>query len=454
MSYNFKLLNREQQWLLPPSIDDWLPREHLARFMLDATEQMDLSEFLAPYRADGTGQAAFHPTALLTMLIYAFSIGDRSSRMIEKRCVDDVAYRFIMANQKPDHSTICRFRETHEQALRGVFLQVLRLCEKAGMIKVGIVALDGTKLVASASLAANHKKETLAAEVQKIFAEVKATDKSEDELYGKDKRGDELPPDLIDPKSRRARLQECIKRLDDEDDAVRKTQSEKIAQREISEAESGQKKRGRKPKLPDEVVDKDAKANVTDPESRIMKTRFGFVQGYNGQIVVTEQQIILAADVTQEENDQHQLKPMLQQAQSNLKEVKVVAAIGAILIDAGYCNEDNLKSETAAGPELFCATTKDWKQRKALREAGAPRGRIPKILTVKDRMERKLLTQRGRKMYRKRGKTVEPVFGQMDTVQDGKRCMRRGLDAVQSEWSFTCAIHNLLKIWRSQRARK
>lgn len=452
MAYHFKPCDREQRLLLPPSLDEWLPCGHLARFILDATAQMNLSAFLAAYRADGTGQAAFHPASMVALLLYSYSIGERSSRQIEKRCEEDVAYRFIMANQRPDHSTLCRFRETHEAALSAVFVQVLRLCQEAGVLKVGVVALDGTKLIASAALDANHKKDALGAEVQKILEEAKAADTREDALFGRDRRGDELPPELQDPRSRIARLKECMGRLQAKEDAERGAQAEKIARREQAEAESGKKMRGRKPKLPDEVVDADAKANVTDPESRIMKTRWGYEQAYNGQAVVTEQQYILAADVTQEENDQHQAHPMLKQAQANLAEVKVAAAIGALLLDAGYCNETTLKSETEEGPELFCATTKDWKRRKALREQPSPRGRIPKALTVKDRMERKLLTQRGRSMYRKRGQIVEPVFGQIQTVQDGKRCMRRGVRAVRSEWRFTCGAHNLLKLWRSKRA--
>jgi hypothetical protein len=357
-----------------------------------------------------------------------------------------------MANQRPDHSTICRFRETHEDALSAVFLQALRLCEEAGVLKVGVVALDGTKLVASAALDANRKKDALFEEVQKMLSEAKSADTREDALFGRDKRGDELPPEFQDPRGRPARLKACLERLQAKEDAERNAQAEKIARREQAEAESGQKMRGRKPKLPDEAVDADSKANVTDPESRIMKARRGYVQGYNAQALVNEQQFILAADVTQEENDQHQAQPMLKQARANLAEVKVAAAIGALLLDAGYCNEAFLESETEEGLELFCATTKDWKQRKALREQPAPRGRMPKSLTVKDRMERKLRTQRGRKMYRKRSEIVEPVFGQIQTVQDGKRCMRRGVRAARSEWRFTCGAHNLLKLWRSKKA--
>ncbi len=452
MGYHFKECNRAQTLLLPPSIDDWLPEEHLARFILDATSHMGMKPFLAAYRADGTGQAAFDPRMMVPLLLYSYCIGERSSRQIEKRCESDVAYRFITANERPDHSTICRFRETHEAALGAIFMQTLQLCQAAGLVKLGAVALDGTKLVASAALAANQKKATLEAEVEKMMADARRTDAEEDALYGREARGDELPPEMRNRHGRQARLRECVERLRKEEAAARESQAEKIAEREKAETASGKKTRGRKPKQPKEAVDAEAKANVTDPDSRIMKTRTGYVQGYNGQVVVTEQQIIVAADVTQEANDQHQLEPMVAQAEENLAEVEVESPIQAVLVDAGYCNETNLKSETKGGPELFCATTKDWKQRKALREQSTPRGRMPKHMTVKDRMERKLLTRRGRHMYRKRGKTVEPVFGQMTVVQDGKRCMRRGVEAVRSEWRFTCGAHNLLKLWRSRRA--
>ena len=451
MDYHFKPCDRSQMLLLPPSLDEWLPEDHLSRFIVDAVGQFELGEFMAQYRSDGAGQAAFHPAPVLALLLYWYCKGERSSRKIESCCEDDVASRFIMANQKPDHSMFCRFRVRHQSAIAKVFVQVLQLCEKAGLVKLGSVSLDGTKIKASAALDANRKLDALEAEVQQMLAEAAAVDAREDALFGADKRGDELPPDLRDAKGRKKRLQECAARLKAEQAAARSQQQEKIDTRKEEEAASGKKRRGRKPKRPDEVVDKEQKANTTDPDSRIMKTRSGYVQGYNAQALVSEEQIVIAADVTQEENDQKQLKPMLRQAQTNLLAVGRVAALGAVLVDAGYCSDENLKTEEEFGVDLYCATTKDWKQRKALSEAPPPRGRMPKHLTVKDRMERKLLTQAGRAMYKKRGKTVEPVFGQIKTVQDGGRCMRRGLQANRSEWRFTCSAHNLLKLWRSTR---
>lgn len=451
MNYNFKPCDRSQMLLLPPSVEEWVPDDHLARFVVDAVKQFDLSEFMGAYRSDGVGQASFHPAPVIALLLYWYCKGERSSRRIESYCQDDVASRFIMANQQPDHSMFCRFRVRHEAALEKVFLQVLQLCQKAGLIKLGSVSLDGTKIIASAALDANRKLDALQAEVQKMLAEAQTVDAREDALFGPDKRGDELPPELRASKDRMKRLKECAARLQAEEDAARSAQQSKIDAREEAEAASGKKCRGRKPKLPDEVVDKDQKANTTEPESRILKTRKGYVQGYNAQAVATEEQIIIAADVTQEENDQKQFKPMIQQAKANLAAVKVVLALGAVLIDAGYCSDENLQAEDELGVDLYCATKKDHKQRQEANEAPPPRGRIPKKLTARERMERKLRTKKGRSMYKKRGKTIEPVFGQIKTVQDGGRCMRRGLKANRSEWKFTCSAHNLLKLWRSSR---
>ena len=455
---NFKAVNREQMLLLPPSLDEWLPEEHLAWFILDAVEEMDLSGFYAKYRSDGTGQAAYHPQMLLAVLLYGYCRGERSSRKLEQRCQEDVAFRVLAANQNPDHCTLARFRQDFETELSAVFTQVLRLCQKAGLLKVGKVALDGTKLKANAALDANKTLAGIEAEVKRMLSEAQHEDEREDQLFGKDKRGDELPADLRERGSRRARLKECKERLEQEAAESRRGQEEKLAAREKEEQERGEKLRGRKPLAPEEKVDPDSKANVTDPQSRIMKTRSGYVQGYNGQALVDEGQVIIAADVTDEENDQRQFRPMLGQAQANLAAVKAVVAIGAVLLDAGYCSEETLSLEgkkvedLGRVPELFCATAKGWKVRQALREHGPPRGRRPQGLNARERMERKLRTKRGRKFYSKRGEIVESIFGQIDTVQDGKQCSRRGLTAARSEWRFTCAASNLLKLWRRQRA--
>jgi len=449
MGYHFLPCERDQLSLLPPALQDWLPEGDLAWFILDAVAQMNLTAIERTYRADGWGPAAYEPAMMVAPLLYAYCLGERSSRRIERLCQRDLAFRVITANQGPDHTTIARFRQTHEIALATLFTQVLRLCAEAGLVKVGIVALDGTKIKASAALASNRTVETIATEVSRMLTEAQATDAAEDRQYGPARCGDELPEGVRDRKSRLARLQACQERLTQEAATATAPQPAKIETRQAEAAATGQKKRGRKPKAPAAAADRDATANVTDPDSRIMKTQAGYVHGYNAQAVVTEEQRIVAAEVTQEENDMKQLPPMLKRAQANLKAIAHLRAIGTALADAGYCSEANLLATDPAGPALLMATNKDWKQRKALRAPPPPRGRSPKGLTVRDRMERMLLTTRGRRLYKKRGQTVEPVFGQIKSARGCDGFMRRGTAACDSEWKLLCATHNLLKLWRN-----
>ena len=452
MGYNFLPCDRDQLYLMPPALQDWLPDGDLAWFILDAVGQMDLAKIERTYRADGWGAAAYMPAMMVALLLYAYCLGERSSRRIERLCERDVAFRVITANQGPDHTTIARFRKDHEQALAALFTDVLRLCAEAGLVKVGVVALDGTKVQANAALAANRTAGAIEEAVHTMLAEAQAADDAEDRVYGPDQRGDELPEALRDRTSRLARLRECQARLEREAAEAVAQQQAKLEGRQAEEAATGQKRRGRKPKAPDPTSGAMAKANVTDPESRIMKTQRGYVQGYNAQAMVTEEQIIVAAEVTQEANDVKQLHPMLQQAQANLDAIDHTQAIGTALADAGYCSAANLTDAEPTGPELVIATNKDWKQRQALREQPCPRGRIPKRLSRRDRMERKLLTKRGRRLYKKRGQTVEPVFGQIKSARGCDRFMRRGKAACASEWKVFCATHNLLKLWRSGKA--
>ena len=454
MSYNLIECNREQMYLMPVSLEEWLPEGHLSWFVLDAMEAIDLSKFYLKYRADGWGRAAYDPRMMVSLLLYAYCLGVRSSRQIERACEVDVAFRVITANQKPDYSTVCRFRSQNEEELGMLFTQVLRLCAEVGLVKAGVVALDGTKVKANASLSANRTEEHIEAEVRKMLAEAREKDGEEDRLFGKDSRGDEIPEGLKDRRTRLARLQECRERLAREKEEKVQCQVEKIEKRQVEEEAMGHKKRGRKLKELTKVVQEEAKAkaNVTDPDSRIMKTRAGYVQGYNAQAVVDRGQVIIAADVTQEENDVHQLHPMTEKAQQELKVVEIEEGIKRELADAGYWSEDNIANSSLIDPEFLIATTKDWKQRKAMRERGAPRGRIPKQLSVRDRMERKLLTKAGSTLYKLRSQTVEPVFGQIKAVRDCGTFMRRGLKAVQSEWRLICATHNLLKLFRTNHA--
>jgi len=448
MAYNFQPCDRNQAYILPPSLADWLPQGHLAWFVLDAVEQIDLQPFYKKYRTDGIGNSAFNPSMMVGLLMYAYCTGERSSRRIERYCQTDVAYKVITANQSPDHSTISRFRKDNEANLKNLFLEVLRLCAETGLVKLGKVSLDGTKIKANASLAANRTLKHLERAVEKMLAEADAKDAEEDKTFGPDKRGDELPEDLRDRNSRLERLKACKQRLECERAEAKQTQQKKIDQRQAKEEATGRKSRGRKPKSPEDARNKDAKANVTDPDSRIMKTRKGYVQGLNAQAAVTEDQVIVAEDVTQQANDKQQLHPMLEQAEANRRAVGVKETMDTALADAGYSSDNNFRKVSAGGAELLIATQKDWQQRKSLQDR-PPRGPIPLGLSATELMERKLRTKRGRELYKWRSRTVEPVFGQIKDVRGFDRFMRRGFEACRSEWSLICATHNLLKLWRS-----
>jgi transposase len=451
--YNFIRPNRHQLFLMPPALQDWLPSDDLAYFLLDAVDQFNLAPFQAIYRADGVGQAAFQPHMMVTLLLYAYCLGVRSSRQIERLCERDVAFRVVAGNLRPDHATIARFRQRHGEALKGLFTDILRLCKEAGLVKVGVVVIDGTKMAADAALEANRTYESIRAEVETMLREAESKDADEDRLNGPGHRGDELPEAMRDRGGRLERLKQCRERLEREAAIAVAEHARKLEERVAKEAATGQKLRGRKPKPVSQAPEPEAKANVTEPDSRIMKTRRGYVQGYNAQAVATADQIIVAAEVTQEENDVDQLHPMLAATADELKAAGVEERVGAALVDAGYCSEENLERADPEGPELFVATRKDWKQREQMRQAPPPRGRIPGHLSRRERMDRKLLTKRGRRLYRKRSQIIEPVFGQTKACRGIARFQRRGLANCQSEWKVICGTHNLLKLWRSGKAR-
>jgi len=448
MAHFFRQPDRRQRFLLPVDMMDWLPEEDIVHVIVDAVGLMDLSDFEATCKVGRAGQPPFAPAMLLGLLIYAYSHGVRSSRAIERLCRRDAGYRFIVGDDVPDHSVIARFRQRHAERMKGVFLQVLELCREAGLIRLGLVALDGTKVKANAALDANRTASTIGEQINRVLAEAEATDAREDRQFGPDAGGPALPGDLKRRGDRLARLKACQEKLQAQAAAAASRQENKIAAREAEEQATGRRKRGRKPKEPDPSVDPDTVANTTDPQSGILKTRRGWVQGYNAQAVVTTGQIILAADVTTEANDVRQLTGMLDQAQANVEAVAGdEAVLGAAVADAGYWSEANADSQTEEC-ELFIATQKDHKQRAALREAPAPRGRIPKSMTVRERMDRKLRTKRGRALYRKRGASVEPVFGQMKDRQDAGRFSMRGLELCRGEWQLQAAVHNLRKLHR------
>ena len=447
MGYNFLPYDQDQLYLLPPSINEWVPEESLPRFVDEVVETLDmngrLQGFYERYRADGWGRAAYHPKMMVKVLIYAYCHGITSSRRIARGLENDVGLRYLSANQQPDFRTIADFRRDNLDEIRGLHIEVLELCREAGLMKMGRVALDGRKVAGNAALARNRTRETLETEVEKILAEAERVDAEEDALYGEENRGDELPEELRSSQGRLQRLQQAMQRLEETEDEAREAQEQKIEEREEEETRTGKKKRGRKPKAPEEMVNPEAKANTTDPDSRIMKTRMGYVQGYNCQAVVDcQSQVIVAQAVTQEENDCRQLEPMLEECEKQAGERPE-----KLSADAGYWSEENavLGDDLT---ELFIATKKDWKQRKAMAEQGPPRGRIPKNATTRDRMERKLLTKQGRAVYRQRGSTVEPVFGQMSN-RGLNRFVMRGREKVGVEWSLWSTTHNILKLWRS-----
>ena len=454
MAHFFREPDRRQRFLLPVDMMDWLPEGDIVHVVVDAVGLMELSDFEATCKVGRAGQPPFAPAMLLALLIYAYSHGVRSSRAIERLCRRDAGYRFIVGDDVPDHSVIARFRQRHAKRMKGVFLQVLELCREAGLIRLGLVALDGTKVKANASLDANRTASTIGEQIDRVLAEAEATDAREDRQFGPEASGPAMPGDLKRRGERLARLKACQEKLQAKAAAAADRQQKKIAAREGEEKATGRRKRGRKPKDPDPSVDPDTVANTTDPESGILKTRRGWVQGYNAQAVVTTGQIILAADVTTEANDVRQLTGMLDQAQANAEAVLgEEALLGAAVADAGYWSEANAESQTEEC-ELFIATQKDHKQRAALREAPPPRGRMAKSMTARERMDRKLRTKRGRALYRQRGASVEPVFGQLKDRQDAGRFSMRGLELCRGEWQIQAAVHNLRKLHRESVRRK
>lgn len=451
MARHFRAPERRQKALLPADMMEWLPEDDIVHLIVEAVGMMDLSKFEASYKLGRAGQAPFAPGMLLALLIYAYSQGVRSSRAIERLCHRDAGYRFIVCDNLPDHTVIARFRQRHSAEMKTVFLAVLRLCREAGLVRLGLIALDGTKVQANASLEANRTAASIEAEIEKILAEAEATDVKEDSQPAA-QQGAALPKALAWRTDRLTRLRKCKEKLERRATAAAARQQAKIDAREAEEQATGKRKRGRKPKPIDPSIEPDTNANITDPDSGIMKTRRGWLQGYNGQIVVTTGQIIIAADLTTAANDVQQLSPMLVQAQANVVAVadpdeKDAVTLGAVVADAGYWSEANSATETE-DCELIIATQKDHKQRAALRSAPPPRGRKPNNLTAREQMDRKLRTRRGRDLYRRRGASVEPVFGQMKDRQGARRFSMRGLERCRGEWNLHAAVHNVRKLHR------
>ena len=434
--------------LLPPSLKDWLPAGHLVYFVADLTENLDLSALLASYGGPARGTVPYDPKLLTAILLYGYCSGVFSSRRIARKLEEDVAFRVLAADQRPDFRTISDFRKAHLRALSELFMQVLQMCQKAGLVKLGHVALDGTKIKANASkhkamsyARMNKEEERLKREVEALLRQADEEDEAEDAEYG-DKRGDELPEELAYREGRLKKIREAKEALERE---AREEAEAKKAEREAREKEGPV--RGRKPQEPDPNPAPEAQKNFTDPESRIMPSpsdKKSFIQAYNCQAAVDgKAQIIVAADITQAANDKRQAVPMLNQVVANTGSVP-----RKLLMDAGYFSGKAVAAVEALGPEVFMPPNRQEHGRAA---EAAGRGRIPDAFSPAQRMKRKLRTKRGLAAYGKRKEIAEPVFGQMKQARGFRQFLLRGAAKVKGEWLLLCSTHNILKLWKSGR---
>ena len=489
MAQNFIECDREQAFLMPPSLREWLCEDHLAWFVIEAVEGMNLDEFYADYRADGHGRAAYEPSMMVALVLYAYATGQRSARAIERHCRQDIAYRVITANRVPDHATVARFVCRHERALGELFGSVLTLCARAGLVSTGVVAIDGTKLKANASREANLDYGRIARE---IVAEAKATDEAEDERYG-EARGDELPERLRTSEGRRQWLGEAQRDLEAERaareesaeetawmprgraldqgrrgwhrdarqrlderrerearpiarsrtarlaESKRRLEEELRAERDANEAYEAYRSRGISrdgrrfgggPPSPHRVPDiPTGKINTTDPDSRLLKVTGGYVQGYNAQATVNEKQIVLAAEISVDSPDFGQLEPMVDATAAELAQAGVTEPPEVVVADAGYWHHEQIDSVAAGGIAVLIPP--DAGKRKGARP-GWQGGRY-------EWMRRVLATEHGERLYRKRSQTVEPMFGHTKHNRGMSRFHRRGRSAARTEWRLITA---------------
>lgn len=448
MGKTYRPWNPNQQYLLPPSVQDWLPKNDLVYFILDTVNELDISGISRKYEQEHRGYPPYHPRMMVALLLYAYCRGIYSSRRIMQACEERLSFRVITGDDIPNFRTISDFRKLHLGQLEELFVQVLRLCQKAGLIKLGHIALDGTKVKANAS---RHKamsygrmqqeEKRLKEEIRELLNRAETTDEREDSEYGPDRRGDELPQELARRKSRLKRIQEAKRALESE----ARTAAEKAEKQDKSAIcqEQGKSKRGRKPKPVSQVVPDNKQYNFTDPESAIMKANNkGWDQCGNAQAAVDGyKQIIVAYDVSSQSNDKKQFEPMVAKAEKNVGEDKKIRAVSA---DSGYYSESNVDFAREHKIDAYIATKKD---KHAARTAKTPRGRMPKGLTAKEKMARKLSTKRGREVYGKRKTIVEPVFGQVKRARGFLQFSLRGLAKMRGEWALVCLTHNLLKLF-------
>lgn len=435
--------------LFAPDLKQWLPEDDLVYFIIDVIDELDLKPIYRQYNSDKGGQPPYHPKMMVALLLYAYCVGLPSSRKIEKATYHSIPFRVLTANQHPDHDTIANFRKRHLHELAQLFVAVLRLCQKAGLVKLGHVSLDGTKVRANAS---RHKAMSygrmdskiaeLEAQVQQLLKQAEACDQQEDTLYGKGKRGDQLPKQLQFRKSRLKSIREAKKAIEQEARDNFKLQ-QKEYEKKLKAKVKRTDRRGRPPKAPSEKPDPQRQFNFTDPDSKVMVdgATKSFQQSYNCQAAVDKKaQVILASGVTQQTNDKRQVKPLIKAVKANSGKVPDQASA-----DAGYFSEDNCRFLQSEHIDAFIATEKTNK----LANSDAPRGRIPKNASITERMTRKLQTVKGRLVYAKRKHIVEPVFGQIKEARQFRRFSLRGLKNVSAEWDIVCLTHNLLKLYRS-----
>jgi transposase len=518
MAFGYLAADRDQLFLLPVDMKDWLPKGHLVWFVLDVVAQLDTSALHARHPNDGPGRAAYDPDMLLGLLVYAYCTGQRSSRQIERLCEVDIAYRVACANHPPDHTTLARFRQVHAAVAQELFAQVLALCARAGLLKVGVVAIDGTKMAAQASMSANKTLPQLRHIVSELFARAEEADAAEDRAHGP-ARGDELPPELADPTKRAERIKAALAQLEAAEEAgaargaelaERSERAEAAAHaegalprgrpplgREVARAEkalelarkravarrgaieaayakAGKKLGGRAPDLEKAKAVKLAherlrrvraaraerdqadqaavfagqpKANLTDPDSRLMHTRSGYLQAYNAQAAVGDNGLVIAAELTQEANDLRQLVPMLDAVSANLAVAGASVPVGTVLADAGYFSEANV---AAPGPDRLIATKKSWALRNKTKTEGYKTGPAPEGASPVEAMEHRICSEAGSALYARRASTVEPVFGQHKAARGYRAFMQRGLVNVTGEWKLMNTVHNLLKLYRAQ----
>jgi transposase len=445
--HRFREYNPDQLLLLPQDMRSWLPEDHLAWFVSDVVDRLDGRAIVDEYLHLAGGRPGFHPSMMLKLLIYAYCVGIPSSRGIERKTHEDIAFRVLATGYHPDHTAIAKFRARHLAVLSDLFVQVLMLAKQMGLVKLGYVALDGTKVKANAS---KHKAmsydrmsrrlDELRAEVDELLKRAQATDDLEDKKYGKGVRGDEIPKELRFKQGRIAKIEEAKAALE------KQARQEAIESGKLDDDGNPPGKGGGSSKsLPGTPKPKQQR-NFTDPESRIMRdgATKSFEQAYNVQTAVDcDSQIIVSADVTQDVGDKQQLVPMVEQIEGNLGEIP-----DRVLGDSGYFSTGNVEYVDGNFMEPFICRGQTQHSDKP---EPAPRGRIPNDMSIVDRMSRKLKTKTGKKIYSKRKESVEAVFGQIKQARGFRQFLLRGLENVKAEWRLICLGHNLLKMWRSGR---